>query len=203
MASIRAFVAIELSDEAIEELDRLQRKLKEQSPQDAVRWVRPQSIHLTLQFLGDVDSERVEAIAEALREISLDRAPFTFEIRELGVFPNARQPRVVWVGIVEPSGALAALQKGVAEALEPLGFEPEKRAFTPHLTLGRASRQAHRRALAELGELITRFKAGSLGQVFVNRIVLMRSDLRPGGAVYTPLAVLAFSKEEAEASERE
>ncbi len=195
MAAIRAFVAIELSEEAIEALDRLQSKLKEQAPPDAVRWVRPRSIHLTLQFLGDVDPGRVEAIAQALRQVSLGRAPFSFEMRDLGVFPNARQPRVVWVGIVEPSGALAALQKEVSRALESLGFEPEQRAFTPHLTLGRASRQAHRRALAELGELVTRFKAGSLCRVFVDRFVLMRSDLKPDGAVYTPMAVLTFSQE--------
>jgi 2'-5' RNA ligase len=192
MAGIRAFVAIELSEEALEELERLQKKLKEKVPPDAVRWVRPQSIHLTLQFLGDVEPDRVEAIAGALREICRDWKPFTFEMKELGVFPNPRQPRVVWVGIVEPSGALASLQKRVTEALMPLGFEPEKRPFTPHLTLGRASRYANRRALAEAGELVTRFEAGSLGRIPVNRIVLMQSDLKPSGAVYTPLAILNF-----------
>jgi 2'-5' RNA ligase len=98
----------------------------------------------------------------------------------------------VWVGIAEPSGTLVALQEGVTQALVPLGFEPEKRAYTPHLTIGRAARHASRRELAEVGELITRSEIGTLGQVHVEHVTFMKSDLQPSGAVYTPLAVLPF-----------
>jgi 2'-5' RNA ligase len=192
MAAIRSFVAIELSEEAIGALDRVQRGLKKEAPRDAVRWSRPESIHLTLQFLGDVASERIGAISEALRGVCAGQGPFVMEMRDLGVFPNPRRPRVIWVGISEPSGALAALQKGVSQALEPLGFEPEQRAFTPHLTLGRALRRASTRELAALGELITHFDVGVLSRVTVDRVILMRSDLKPDGAVYTPQAVLAL-----------
>jgi 2'-5' RNA ligase len=194
MAGIRSFVAIELPDDARQALADLQRDLKAQAPPKAVRWTRPESIHLTLQFLGDVAPNQVEAIAAALRGVCADRTPFTFQLREVGVFPNPNRPRVVWAGIVEPSGALAALQKQVTQALAPMGFEPEKRGFTPHLTLGRAARNVSRQELAELGDLITRFDVGVVGQVTVDHITLMKSDLKPSGAVYTPLAIVAFGK---------
>jgi 2'-5' RNA ligase len=86
------------------------------------------------------------------------------------------------------------MQKKVTQALEPLGFEPEKRPYTPHLTLGRASDRASPRDLAELGDLVGRFEAGAVGQVPVDHITLMKSDLTPSGAVYTPLAVVALGK---------
>jgi 2'-5' RNA ligase len=194
MAGIRSFVAIELSDQAREALAELQGNLKAQVPPKAVRWTRPESIHLTLQFLGDVAPDKVEAIAEALREVGAGQAPFTFQLKELGVFPNAGRPRVMWVGVAEPSGALVALQKGVTQALEPLGFEPEKRPYSPHLTIGRADRRAGRQDLAEVGELVTGSEVGILGQVHVERMVLMKSDLQPGGAVYTPLAVIPLAR---------
>jgi 2'-5' RNA ligase len=194
MAGIRSFVAIELPDDVRAALADLQRDLKAQAPPKAVRWTHPESIHLTLQFLGDVAPNQVEAIADALREVCANQSPFTFQLREVGVFPNPNRPRVVWAGITEPSGALAALQKQVSQALAPRGFEPEKREFTPHLTLGRAARDARRQELAELGYLITRFDVGVIGQVFVDHITLMKSDLKPSGAVYTPLAVVAFGK---------
>ncbi len=194
MAGIRSFVAVELPDEARVALADLQEDLKAQVPPKTVRWTRPASIHLTLQFLGDVAPGVVEPIAGALRGVCADYAPFTFELRDLGVFPNPNRPRIVWVGVAEPSGTLIALQKEVTQSLEPLGFEPEKRAYTPHLTIGRADRRASRRELAEVGELVTRSEVGALCQVQVEHITLMKSDLQPGGAVYTPLAVLPLGE---------
>jgi 2'-5' RNA ligase len=194
MAGIRSFVAIKIPDETRAALAALQQEIKARTPPKSVRWTRPESIHLTLQFLGDVAPGKVEAIADALRAVCIAHSPFTFQVRDLGVFPNPHRPRVVWVGVAEPSGVLIALQKQVTRALVPLGFEPERRAFKPHLTLGRASRHAGRRDLAEVGDLIAGSEIGSLGQVDVDHIILMKSDLRPSGAVYTPLAVLSLGQ---------
>ena len=108
--------------------------------------------------------------------------------------PNPGRPRVVWVGVDEPSGALVALKKGVTQALAPLGFEAEKRAYTPHLTIGRAARHANRSDLADVGTLITGSEVGTLAEVSVDHIRLMKSDLQPSGAVYTALAVVPFGK---------
>ena len=194
MAGIRSFVAIELPDEIKTALTDVQGGLKAQAPPKAVRWTRPEAIHLTLQFLGDVAPGKVEAIADALRGVCDEQARFTIQLKGLGVFPNLGRPRVVWVGVAEPSGALISLQGGVTQALAPLGFEPEKRAFSPHLTIGRASRHASRRELTAVGELITRSEVGILGQTSVEHITLMKSDLQPSGAVYTPLAVIPLGK---------
>jgi 2'-5' RNA ligase len=194
MAGIRSFVALELPDEVRTALADLQGDLKAEAPPKSVRWTRPASIHLTLQFLGDVAPGQVEAIADALRGVCAGYAPFSFELKSLGVFPNSSRPRVVWVGVAEPSGTLVAVQKGVTQALAPLGFEPEKRAYTPHLTIGRADRHASRAALAEVGELVTRSQVGTLGQVHAEHLTLMKSDLQPSGAVYTPLAVLPLGE---------
>lgn len=192
MAGIRSFVAIELPDDVKAALVGLQQDLKTQVPSGAVRWTRPEAIHLTLQFLGDVAPGQIEAIVGALRGVSVAQAPFAFEVTGVGVFPNPNRPRVVWTGIIEPGGTLVALQKEVGQALAPLGFSPEKRPFTPHLTIGRAARHAGRRELAELGTVIARSEVGSMGQVVVDHINLMKSDLRPKGAVYTPQAVIPF-----------
>lgn len=194
MTSIRSFVAIEIPDEVRAALAALQQELKARAPAKSVRWTRSGSIHLTLQFLGDVAPGKVDAIADALRAVCSDYHPFTFQVQDLGVFPNSRRPRVVWVGVAEPSGILLALQKGVSQALVPLGFESEKRAFKPHLTLGRASHRAGRQDLADVGDLIQGSEIGSLGQVHVDHITLMKSDLKPSGAVYTPLAVAPLSQ---------
>jgi 2'-5' RNA ligase len=194
MAGIRSFVAIELPDDVRSALADLQTDLKAQAPPKAVRWTRPTSIHLTLQFLGDVNQVQVEAIADAMRGVCAEQTPFAFELKGVGVFPNPNRPRIVWVGVTEPSGTLVAVQKGVSQVLVPLGFELEKRAYTPHLTIGRAARHAGRRELAEVGELITRSDVGTLGQVYVKQITLMKSDLQPTGAVYSPLAVLTLGK---------
>jgi len=194
MSGIRSFVAIELTEKIRDALTELQGQLKAQAPPKVVRWTRPDSIHLTLQFLGDVAPGKVEDIADALREVCTHQTSFTFWLKHVGVFPDPNRPRVVWVGIAEPGGALVALQKGVTQALTPLGFEAEKRPFTPHLTIGRAARDAGRRELAEVGQLVTRSAVGTLGEILVEHITLMKSDLQPSGAVYTPLAVLTFGK---------
>ncbi len=192
MPGIRSFVAIELPNEARNALADLQGELERQAPPRAVRWTRPQSIHLTLQFLGDVAPGKVEPITDALRLICVDESAFTCQLTGLGVFPNPRRPRVVWVGIAEPGGSLAALQKKISQALAPLGFEPEKRPFAPHLTIGRAARRAGRSELAEVGNLVTRSEIGEVGQVYVDHITLMKSDLKLSGAVYTALALVPF-----------
>jgi 2'-5' RNA ligase len=196
MPGIRSFVAIELPDEARKALGSLQRDLRGRVPPDAVRWTRPESIHLTLNFLGDVAPGSIEQIVAALQEVSAAHSTFAFEIAGVGVFPDPKRPRVVWAGVSESSGVLVALQNDAARLLAPLGFEPEKRPFKPHLTLGRAGRHASPHELAELGEVIAQTKVGTLARVSVDHISLMKSDLRPSGAVYSQQAVISLTGEE-------
>jgi 2'-5' RNA ligase len=187
MDSVRAFIAIELSPAIRSKLQALQARLKADIPSGLVRWVNPDGIHLTLQFLGDVPADQIDAVAAAVRTASAPHAPFTFAVQEMGCFPNLRRPRVVWVGVDEPGGTLANLQRDIARAIRPLGFKPEQRAFSPHLTLGRV-KTSQPDALGSLGDYVAQSQV-KVGTQQAHEVHLMRSELYPSGAVYTALAI--------------
>jgi 2'-5' RNA ligase len=191
METLRAFIAIELTPEILSRLNELQTRLQNDLPSGLIRWVRPEGIHLTLKFLGDIPVTQVDAIAQILQTVCAPYTPFSFSISGMGCFPNPRRPRVIWVGVHEPSGALAEIQQEIERAAKPLGYPPENRAFSPHLTLGRVKRGS-REALEALGTYVTR-SAVNVGQQQVGGISLMCSDLRPTGAVYTELALALLS----------
>jgi 2'-5' RNA ligase len=188
MEKIRTFIAIELDESIKDELTRLQERLKVEAPRGSVRWVRSEGIHLTLKFLGDVPADQIGEITTALQKSCQGLAPFSLSCGELGCFPNLKRPRVVWVGIQEETGTLAQLQKAIEENVAPLGYPPEKRKFSPHLTIGRVQKRVGSGDLRRLGELVGASEIGTLGQMEVRSVNLMRSDLRPSGAVYTRLA---------------
>jgi len=157
-----------------------------------VGWVRPENLHLTLKFLGQVEQTRLLAIAEVIGSVARSSVPFRLVLGGLGAFPSPRAARVIWVGVPEGAGSLAGLQARLEAELEPLGFAREERAFTAHLTLGRVRGPGHREQLA--AALIS-MPAELLGEMVLDRIELMKSDLRPGGARYSilhslPLGVL-------------
>jgi RNA 2',3'-cyclic 3'-phosphodiesterase len=184
--TIRTFIAIELPDEVRQKLSQLQTGLKS-GGQPAVRWVNPNSIHLTLQFLGNVAVNRVAEITRAIEEATNGISPFSIEVKGTGVFPNARRTRVAWVGLSGDMEKLLLLQKRIESNLEKLGFVPEARDFTPHLTLARVNEQATPQEREKFGELVTgtKFEAGIIN---VGGVSLMRSQLSRGGAVYTRLS---------------
>jgi 2'-5' RNA ligase len=153
-----------------------------------VRWVRPEGIHLTLKFLGDVPSSRITSITQAVETACRGCDPFTFALVGLGCFPHPRRPRVLWVGVHEPTGTLARLQKNLEKELAGLGFKPEGRPFQPHLTLGRVQRKASQSDRQSLGELVAGSDLGQLGGMTASTVNVMRSQLRPEGAIYTALA---------------
>jgi 2'-5' RNA ligase len=188
MDKIRTFIAIELDESIKDGLTRLQEGLKGEVPQGSVRWVRPASIHLTLKFLGDVPADQTREITRALERSCQGFAPFSLACGGLGCFPNLKRPRVVWVGVHEETGTLAQLQKAIEANVAPLGYPTEKRKFSPHLTLGRVQRRVSSSDLHRLGEQVGSSEIGTLGQMEVRSVNLMRSDLRPSGAVYTRLA---------------
>jgi 2'-5' RNA ligase len=190
---VRSFVAIDLPDSFKEILHRTSEQLRRQVSGDSVRWARIEGIHLTLQFLGNVAQSDLPQIEAALIQVGQRHAPFTFTVGGVGCFPNLRKPRVIWIGVQEETGALAALQRDVEKSLVPLGFKPEKRAFHPHLTLGRTRRHVRSADQRRLGEIIASIDVGELGHIHVKSFRLMRSDLRPSGAVYTLLALFELS----------
>ncbi len=188
MATLRTFIAIELDRELQETLAGLQNRLRQEVAPRCVRWVRPEGVHLTLKFLGDTSEEQVEQVKEALARAAREVSPFGFTVGGVGCFPNTRQPRVVWVGLHEPTGALRRLRDAVEREVAPLGFPTEKRPFSPHLTLGRIHRHASKSEVRELGEIIASSAIGDIDQMEVGEVCYIKSDLRPSGAVYTTLS---------------
>ncbi len=187
MATLRTFIAIELDQELRDNLGRLQDQLRAQIPPGSVRWVRPEGIHLTLKFLGDTSLETVAEVKAALARAAAGIGPFTFTVIGLGCFPNTRAPRVVWVGVEEPTGTLVRLRDAVEAQVAPLGFPTERRSFSAHLTLGRVQRRASKSEVREVGRVVAATAIGKLDEMEVGAVSYIKSDLKPSGAVYSAL----------------
>ena len=193
MEEIRSFIAIELPDEVIQALGRLESRLKSRQP-DGVKWVDTTAIHLTLNFLGNIDSGRISEITEAMTEAARGISPFSLELNELGVFPNLNRVRVVWVGIGGEVEKLARLQHGLEDNLEILGFPPEERTFSPHLTLGRVREQASPQEHQKLGEVVVGMKVETIKPFAVNSISLIKSRLTGAGSIYSRIVAVELRK---------
>jgi len=156
-----------------------------QTGRSGVAWVAPENFHLTLKFLGHVDQSRLESVQAALASAVGGSPRFELTCAGLGAFPTAGRPRVIWAGVRDGAETATRLAQVVERALAPLGFEPEGRAFSAHITLGRLRVPGRDPALA------TALEAAG-GRVFgstpIDRVALMRSDLSPRGARYTELS---------------
>lgn len=158
-------------------------------PEVAVRWVAPEGVHLTLQFLGATPSARLPVLTAALAGAAAAGRPLGLRTAGLGIFPGAGpRARVVWLGLAGEVGLLAALQAGVTAATGPLGFPAEARPFTPHLTLGRVRDEADAPARQALARAVQAAMAPAPAAWPVDDVALMRSVLGRGGAVYTVVA---------------
>lgn len=184
---LRCFIAIELPEEVKKSLRELQSRLKAQS-QAPVKWVEPSNIHLTLKFLGNVATDRVDAIAAAMSGATQGTGPFSLDVSELGVFPNPKRVQIVWVGLGGGLEKLGALQERIEGAMGKLGFPPEKRRFTPHLTLARLRDRATPTEREKLGRLIAETVLDSARSFGVDSVVLMKSQLTPQGPIYSRLS---------------
>jgi len=193
MEQIRSFIAIELPDELKLELIQLEARLK-LDKQPWVKWVNPYSIHLTLKFLGNIAIDRTGEITRAIEAAVQGISPFHLEVKELGVFPNLRRVQVAWVGISGDVDKLSQLQKRIETTLTPLGFAPESRAFTPHLTLARLRDQASLDERQRFGQLIANAKFEAAYTIEVDAISLMRSQLTREGAIYSRISLVELKK---------
>lgn len=192
---IRSFIAIELPEELKSGLLQLQADLKS-TGYTFVKWVVPEDIHITLKFLGNVFSQKVDEITRAMEQASVGVMPFQLETTDLGAFPNLKRPNVFWLGVGGNLNVLATLQKQIDDALEPMGFAREKRAFTPHLTIARIRENASPQNRWDFGELIAKTRFEVKCKIEVKSINLMKSQLLPGGAVYSRLAQVRLQSPE-------
>lgn len=180
MKEIRAFIAIDLPDKIVDQLATAGRALGANLDSYAVRWVRPEAIHLTLRFLGNVQIDKLDNISRGIDQVASHTSPFSLALDKLGCFPNPRRPRVIWIGLAGDLKELEALQRSVEMMLAPLGWEPEKRDYHPHLTLGRI-KDSRKVIEARLpwGDVLAK------GPIPVEEMHLIESQLNSGGAVYT------------------
>ncbi len=185
---IRCFVALNLPPELKGRLAELEARLKEARAD--VSWVKPENIHLTLKFLGGVEETRIPLIKRAIQEGLHGEGPLVLSLAGLGVFPNPRSPRVIWVGVEGDTERTEKLQKRLEQALEEVGFPREARSFSPHMTLGR---MRSRQGTAGLMELVGRLGEYRAGSIQAESIELMRSQLHPAGAIYTILESFPLS----------
>jgi len=184
---VRAFVAIKVNAELAAALLDLQARLRRRLPPTAVRWSSREQLHLTLQFLGDVASDRVPDLISAVRGACQDTPVLRLIPGDLGAFPGLPRPRVIWVGVGGDLELLQELQRRVAAATAAFGDHTEEREFHPHLTLGRVSGRGEADA-RPVGQALSGVSLGWRGAWLGTAVHLIRSQLNPAGAVYTDLA---------------
>lgn len=178
-ASLRCFLAVDLTADVRTALARAQARLRRIGAR--VGWVPEENLHLTLFFLGDVVTPRLPDVASLVSSIAPRHEPCTMSVRGLGFFGSPRHPKVIWAGVADPPPSLLALQADLSGGLEALGFEPDRRGWSPHITLGRV------RGPQRVGELTSQIGTATttdFGCVPVQRVVVLKSTLRTQGPRY-------------------
>jgi 2'-5' RNA ligase len=187
--AIRTFICFDIPDSVKRRIGALQQEMRQTGAQ--VSWVRPENIHLTLKFLGDVPRSRIEVVREAVERAASSFSPFTIEVAGAGGFPSPRSPRVLWVGLSGIEGGLTELREAIESELARRNFPREHKKFSPHLTIGRIRSPQNASRVAE-GLIARGFDPESFE---ANEVIVMRSDLNPRGAIYTPMARINLKSE--------
>jgi 2'-5' RNA ligase len=198
---VRVFVAVDLSSEALKELEKFIGELiVKRWP---VRWEVSSKLHITLFFVGWVDEEKIEEIKDVVEKGIRGIGSFSIRMGKFGVFPDFIQPRVIWLGIKGDQPELVRLQKEIAKQLVGVGFESEKRAWVPHLTIGRVKKEARRKAKKELGRQLQKLEinpaklrreVNEFQEIsLINEVVVYQSILKPTGSEYKKLYEIPLS----------
>ena len=154
-----------------------------------IRWIRPDNIHLTLKFLGDIETASINEIRGVMDESVRGQAPISLKAKGIGVFPGIKRPRVIWTGVSGQVNQLLECQKRFAENLDRIGFPKENRPFKAHLTFGRIKNRLDPKRLAGA---LAEFSGFESEEFVADRVILYKSDLKPTGAVYTKLVEVAL-----------
>ncbi|MCK4859856.1 MAG: RNA 2',3'-cyclic phosphodiesterase [Candidatus Omnitrophica bacterium] len=176
---MRLFIAITLNPEIQKELNSLQERFVSF---EGIRWIKSQNIHLTLKFLGEVNEQKISLIKQAMQKAGKGISPFSANFVGLGVFPNLKAPRVIWIGIASEK-EVVIIQQRLEKELEIFGFSPEKRKFQPHLTLGRVKLLQDKKGFTKEIKELEQVSLSS--KLSVDKIELIKSNLSPEGAVYS------------------
>jgi len=188
---IRAFIAVELPEEARRRLFQAI-ELAGGQGLSGVRWVRPEGMHLTLKFLGEIAPSMVERVTEALQAACQGAGPFQLALSHVGAFPDLRMPRVLWVSLSGELEPLRELQGRIESAMQRLGFPAERRRFSPHITLGRVRDGVSPGQRRRVGDAFGKTSVEGASPWHVEGVSLMRSTLTPEGAIYDHLSQIAL-----------
>jgi 2'-5' RNA ligase len=178
---MRTFIAVELPPGVKRKIEEVQVPLKKTDT--FVSWVKPGNVHVTLKFLGEVEEERIEDVFQGTETALKESKTFNLSLKDLGCFPNSKRPRVIWVGVDKGKDELSQMQRQIEEELFKFEFPKEERSFSAHLTIGRVKSP---RNIEELTRRMdnTKFQTE---EVRIDEVVVMKSQLHPQGAIYTPL----------------
>ncbi|HWQ04911.1 MAG TPA: RNA 2',3'-cyclic phosphodiesterase [Longilinea sp.] len=187
MTAIRSFIALDLDASVQSKLGNAIRMLSPAAGKN-IRWVPENNIHITLKFLGDTSPENLEILKNIVTAEASHVHPFVVKIGNLGAFPSIRKTRVVWIGLDAPP-ELHTLQHAIDIETNRLGYPSEDRPFSPHLTLGRISQHALPEEIRRIGDFLATSQIKVDAVASIRTVVLFRSNLLPGGPVYTPLYI--------------
>jgi len=189
---IRSFLAFELPLDIKREVARVSAEVR--ASIRGMKWVKVENIHLTVVFTGNIKTEEIKLIGEAIQKVCLKYSPFDIRLKGMGVFPNRRKPRVLWLGLDGDVNRMSLFRDDLQNRLKSFGIKEEKRKFNPHLTLGRF-RKPNKRDFP-FDELMLKYGDLTSPVCSIHELVLFKSDLKPGGAVYTKLEAWPLSGRE-------
>ncbi len=183
MPRTRTFIALEIDDEIRNNAILLQTDLAKTGAE--VKWVEPESMHVTLLFLGEVDDRELHSVCRAVKEVAAKEPPFVLRVSGVGAFPTPRRPKVVWAGITDGAEELKRLHERLEAKMLDLGcYRTEDRDYTPHITLGRVKGEADGLTLAPE---LPKIQAWSGGRTVIDEVLVFSSELERSGPVYTVL----------------
>jgi 2'-5' RNA ligase len=186
----RVFIALELNPNIRKKIDNFSRPFRIDL-QSGIRWMKPESIHLTLKFLGDATTNQIKSISDILDTLVRELSPVSVEISGIGAFPSWARPRVIWAGVIAPP-VLSEIYKKVDFETVSVGFRSGGSSFSPHLTLARISDHAETCFVTKFSRALQALPPIEFGNMLIDHLVLFKSTLQPGGATYTPISIHPF-----------
>jgi len=185
--TIRAFIAIPLDPKIQHSIERMQDHLKKTNSD--VKWVKPENIHITLKFLGDVNTEQINSVKQALSNCTHNTRPFKVELSQLGAFPNIERPRTLWIGLKDSKKQLNRIAVSLEKALGKIGFQGDQRPFNSHITIGRVRSSKN---INLLSQLLSNYQIATGLTQTISKIVLLKSTLNSEGPLHEPLYQIKF-----------
>jgi len=190
---MRTFIAIDFPPSALEKIAEISNFFKQQTPQNALKWVETPNTHLTIKFIGEIEEVILPVVKEKLSQALQNLKPYSIQISGLGMYPNKKNPRVVWLGILgaEP---LVEIHRLINEKLVEIGIKADHRPFSPHMTIARVRQSAKPETVNLIGRTLSKFRVDPLNEIRIDQVHLYKSDLLPSGPVYSILHTIHLNQ---------